>query len=102
VWTHLEADAGVLEADASVPDSWLLVLDAVAEACAAERIDYVPTDLVSRQIRSANGSRKARTMLRLLRRRGYVCAIPNSRDGAPVRWALTSAGRSLRTRRGHF
>jgi hypothetical protein len=88
------------ELDGRVPDSWLVVLDAVAEACALERIDYAPTDLVSSQIRSANGARKARTLLRLLRRRGYVCARPNSREGAPVRWALTSAGHSLRTRRG--
>lgn len=85
--------------DSRVPDSWLVVLDAVAEACAAERVDYAPTDLVSRRIRSADGSRKARTLLRLLRRRGYVCARPNSEDGAPVRWALTSAGQSLRKRR---
>jgi hypothetical protein len=87
------------DTDGEVPASWLAVLDAVAEACAAERIDYAPTDVVSRRIRSADGSRKARTLLRLLRRRGYVCARPNSKDGAPVRWALTSAGRSLRIRR---
>jgi hypothetical protein len=88
------------DTDGEVPASWLAVLDAVAEACAVERSDFAPTDMVSRRIRSADGSRKARTLLRLLRRRGYVCARPNSRDGAPVRWALTTAGRSLRTPRG--
>jgi|SRR5206468_8897897 hypothetical protein len=93
VWTGAETDA-------RVPDRWLVVLDALAEACAAERTDSAPTDLVSRRIRSADGSRTARTLLRLLRRRGYVRARPNSRDGAPARWALTSAGHALRTRRG--
>lgn len=37
-------------------------------------------------------------MLRLLRRRGYVRASHQSGDGSPVRWALTPAGQSLRTR----
>lgn len=99
MWTELEADAPVLQTDGRVPDSWLAVLDAVAEACAAERIDFAPTDVVARRIRFAHGSGRARALLRLLRRRGYVCARPNSKDGAPVRWALTAAGRSLRTRR---
>ena len=88
------------ETDARVPDRWLVVLDALAEACAAERADSAPTDLVSRRIRSADGSGTARTLLRLLRRRGYVCARPTSGDGSPVHWALTSAGDSLRTRCG--
>jgi hypothetical protein len=37
--------------------------------------------------------------LRVLRRRGYLDTIGESVDGAPLRWALTPAGRSVRTRR---
>jgi hypothetical protein len=87
------------QVDVHVPDRWLAVLDALADACAAERADSATTDLVSRRIRHANGSRTARTMLRLLRRRGYVSTRPNSGDGSPVRWALTASGKSLRTPR---
>lgn len=106
VWSDPTVDVGPKTAevgpgpDARVPDSWLAVLDALADACASERTDSAPTDLVSRRVRYANGSGTARTMLRLLRRRGYVRASPQSGDGRPVRWALTPAGQSLRRRRG--
>jgi hypothetical protein len=47
--------------------------------------------------------RTARTLLRLLRRRGYLDTLGESGDGAPRRWALTPAGRSLRDRApGHL
>lgn len=79
-------------------EQWLAVLDAVAEACAAERANSASTRRVSLRIQGVNRS-KARALLRVLRRRGYVDTMGESVDGAPLRWALTPAGRSVRTRR---
>jgi hypothetical protein len=70
---------------------WLTVLEAVAAACAAGHADGASTGDVARRLR-ANGSQPARTLLRALRRRGYVRTIERSVDGAPLRWTLTAAG----------
>lgn len=78
-----------------VPDRWLVVLDAVADLCIAQRSDGVPTDLVSRRLRATNRSATARTVLRALRRQGYLYSPAESVEGAPRRWALTPAGRSV-------
>src|SRR5258708_1583318 len=86
------------DAGGSMSEQWLAVLDAVAEACAAERANSASTKRVSLRIQGVNRG-KARTLLRVLRRRGYVHTMPESVDGAPLRWALTPAGRSVRTRR---
>jgi hypothetical protein len=89
-----DRDAGTV-----VPEQWLAVLDAVAEACAADRASSASTGGISLRVRGANG-RTARTLLRVLRRRGYVCTTGASVDGAPLHWALTAAGRALRTTAG--
>jgi DNA-binding MarR family transcriptional regulator len=72
----------------------LTVLEAVADACAAGHEDGASTGSIARRLR-ANGSLPARRLLRALRRRGYVRTIERSVDGAPLRWALTAAGRAL-------
>lgn len=82
----------------SVSEQLLNVLDAVADACAAEDASSAATGRVSLRIRGVN-RRKARMLLRVLRRRGYVHTTGESVDGAPLRWALTAAGRSVRARR---
>ena len=87
------------QADLSVPDQWLAVLDAVADACATENADSAPTDLVLGRIPDADGSWTVRTLLRLLLRRGYVRIRPGPGNGPPVRWSLTPSGQSLRTHR---
>lgn len=38
-----------------------------------------------------------RTLLRTLRRHGYLASIQNGEDGAPLRWKLTAAGRRARS-----
>lgn len=86
------------DAGSSMSEQWLAVLDAVAEVCAAERANSASTRRVSLRIQGVNRG-QARTLLRVLRRRGYVDTIGKSVDGAPLRWALTAAGRSVRTRR---
>lgn len=73
---------------------WLTVLEAVAGACAAEHADGAPTGNIARRL-GANDSPPARTLLRTLRRRGYVRTIGEPADGAPLRWTLTAAGRAL-------
>ncbi len=87
-----------LDTHSSVSEQWLNVLDAVADACAAERANSAATGRVSLRIEGAN-RRKARMLLRVLRRRGYLDTIGEPVDGAPLRWALTPAGRSARARR---
>lgn len=74
--------------------SWLAVLEAVADACAAKHPDGAPTGDIARRL-GPNGSPPARTLLRALRRRGYVCTTERSVDGSPLRWELTPAGRAL-------
>ncbi len=74
--------------------NWLTVLEAVNDACAAADTEGAPTGSVARRLRT-HGSLPARTLLRALRRRGYVRTIEGSVDGAPRRWALTAAGRAL-------
>lgn len=76
-----------------LPVHWLAALDAVAEACAAERAASAPTGLVARRIQGADGCHPARTLLRVLRRHGYVASIQDGEEGAPLRWTLTVAGR---------
>ncbi len=76
----------------------LAVLDALEAACTADHCSSVPTARVSLQIGGGHGG-TARALLRVLRRRGYVCTTGESVDGAPLRWALTPAGRALRTAR---
>src|SRR5436190_15548386 len=78
---------------ASVPEHLLAVLDAVSAVCADERSDSAPTGHIARRLR-ARGSPPARTLLRALRRHGYVRTVEASVDGAPLRWALTPAGRA--------
>jgi hypothetical protein len=83
------------DARTAVPEQWLAVLDAVADACAAEHASSASTRRISVRIRGVN-ARTARMLLRLLRRRGYLDVVGEYGDGAPLRWALTPAGRSLR------
>lgn len=85
----------------SVSEQWLNVLDAVADACAAEHANSAATSRVSLRIQGVN-RRNARMLLRVLRRRGYLDTTGESVDGAPLRWALTAAGRSVRARRDHM
>jgi hypothetical protein len=82
--------------DDGLPVHWLAALDAVADACAAERVTSAPTGLVARQIHGANGTHPARTLLRVLRRHGYLATIKDREEGAPLRWTLTAAGRRAR------
>ena len=84
-----DRDAGV------VPDKWLAVLDALARACSAERSASAPTGRISLQAGRNNGH-TTRTVLRVLRRRGYVYTTGESVDGAPLKWGLTSAGQAVR------
>ncbi len=79
-----------------LPMHWLAALDAVAEACSAERAASAPTRLVARRLHGAEGSNTARTLLRTLRRHGYLASIQDQ-EGAPVRWTLTAAGRHARS-----
>ena len=81
-----------------LPVHWLAALDAVAEACAAERAANATTRLVARRIHRADGSHPARTLLRVLRRHGYLASIQDGEEGAPVRWTLTAAGRRARSK----
>jgi hypothetical protein len=82
----------------ALPVHWLAVLDAVAEACAAERAASATTRLVARRIHTADGSHPARTVLRVLRRHGYLASIQDGDEGAPLRWTLTAAGRRARSK----
>lgn len=85
-----DRDAGTL-----VPQQWMAVLNAVFDGCAAARSTSVETGVIS--LRAKGISRgTARTVLRVLRRRGYVCTTGESVNGAPLRWSLTPAGRALR------
>ncbi len=81
----------------ALPVHWLAALDAVAEACAAERAASAPTGMVARRIHPPDGSHPARTLLRVLRRHGYLASIQDGKDGAPLRWTLTAAGRRARS-----
>lgn len=83
---------------AELPVHWLAVLDAVADACAAERTASAPTGLVGRRLHGADGSHTARTLLRMLRRHGYLASIQDEEEGAPVRWTLTAAGHHARSK----
>ena len=80
-----------------LPVHWLAALDAVAEACAAQRTASAPTRLVARRLHGADVSHMARTLLRMLRRHGYVSSIRDEEEGAPLRWTLTVAGRQARS-----
>jgi ribosomal protein S8 len=77
-----------------LPVHWLAALDAVAEACAAERAASARTRSVACRIHTANGSR---SLLRVLRRHGYLASIQDGNEGAPLRWTLTAAGRHARS-----
>lgn len=88
-------------ASTAVPQQWLAVLDAVAEACAAEHASAASTGHVSARITGVN-RHTARTLLRLLRRRGYLDTTGLPGDGVPLQWALTPAGRSLQTGPRHI
>jgi hypothetical protein len=80
-----------------LPAHWLEALDAVAEACAAQRAASAPTGLVAHRIHGADGNHSARTLLRVLRRHGYIASVRHEEDGAPLRWTLTAAGRRARS-----
>jgi hypothetical protein len=80
-----------------LPMHWLAALDAVAEACSAERTASAPTGLVARRLHVADGSHTARTLLRMLRRHGYLASIQTNQEGAPLRWKLTAAGHHARS-----
>src|SRR5262245_19501987 len=73
-----------------LPVHWLAALDAVAEASAADPAASATTRLVARRIHTADGSHPARTLLRLLRRHGYLASIQDAEEGAPLRWTLTA------------
>ncbi len=79
-----------------LPMHWVAALDAVAEACSTERDASAPTGLVARRLHGADRSHTARTLLRMLRRHGYLASVQNE-EGAPVRWTLTAAGRHARS-----
>jgi hypothetical protein len=83
---------------AGLPVHWLAALDAVADACTAERAASAPTGLVGRRLRDADGSHTTRTLLRMLRRHGYLASIQDEKEGAPLRWTLTAAGRHARSK----
>jgi hypothetical protein len=84
--------------DDGLPVHWLAALNAVAEACAAERAASATTRLVARRIHTADGAHSARTLLRVLRRHGYLASTQDGEEGAPLRWALTPAGRRARSK----
>jgi hypothetical protein len=81
-----------------LPTHWLAALDAVADACAAEHAASAPTGLVARRLHGANGPHAARTLLRALRRHGYLESIQDGEEGAPLRWTLTTAGGHARSK----
>jgi hypothetical protein len=83
--------------DEGLPVHWLAVLDAVADACSAEGAAGAPTRMVAFRLHGADGSHTARTLLRMLRRHGYVSSIQNEEQGSPLRWTLTAAGRHARS-----
>jgi hypothetical protein len=83
--------------DDGLPAHWLEALDAVAQACAAERAASAPTPLVAHRIHGADGNHSARTLLRVLRRHGYLASVQHGEEGAPLRWTLTAAGRRARS-----
>jgi hypothetical protein len=85
------------DARAELPAHWLAALDAVADACAADPSASAPTGLVGRRLHGADGSHTARTLLRILRRHGYLASIPNEEEGAPLRWTLTASGHDARS-----
>jgi ribosomal protein S8 len=75
----------------------MAALDAVADACAAEQAASAPTGTIARRIHRPDGSHPARTLLRVLRRHGYLASIQDGEDGTPLRWTLTAAGRRARS-----
>jgi hypothetical protein len=83
---------------AAVPEHWLAVLEAVAAVCADEDSDSAPTGHIARRL-PATRSLPTRTLLRALRRHGYVRTTGASVDGAPLRWALTATGRTVACRK---
>jgi len=85
--------------DIGLPVHGQAVLDAVEDACSSARSDSATTGLIARHLPDLNGSRTPRTLLRALRRRGYVQTLTETADGAPIRWTLTPAGHALTTRR---
>jgi hypothetical protein len=80
-----------------LPAHWQAVIDAVEDACSSARSGSATTGLVARRLSGLHGS--PRTLLRVLRRRGYVQTLTETADGDPIRWTLTPAGRALTTRR---
>jgi hypothetical protein len=82
-----------------LPEQWQAVLDAVEDACWSAGGDGATTGLIARRLGVLTGSRTPRTLLRVLRRRGYVETLAETEEGAPIRWRLTQAGRAVTTRR---
>ena len=80
-----------------LPVHWLAALEAVAQACAAGRAASATTPLVARRIHTADGSHPARTLLRVLRRHGYLASVQNGEEGAPLQWTLTATGHRARS-----
>jgi hypothetical protein len=80
-----------------LPAHWLAALDAVAEACAAERSASAPTGRVAHRIHGADGNHSTRTLLRVLRRHGYLDSVQHEEQGAPLHWTLTAAGHRARS-----
>jgi hypothetical protein len=81
-----------------LPTHWLAALDAVADACAAEHTTSAPTGLVARRLHGGNGPHAARTLLRALRRHGYLESTDDREQGAALRWTLTTAGDRARSK----
>ena len=74
-------------------DQALFVLGAVADACAQDVEDGVPTSAVTRRIDGSaqRSSRSVRALLRVLHRQGYVRRVTLVDEG-PSRWAPTDEG----------
>ena len=84
-----------------LPDHWLVVLRTVASACAGDRSESVPTPRVARDLRdqAPEAAASARTLLRALRRHGYLDS-PRETGGGPARWAPTRKGLAYLDGRG--
>jgi hypothetical protein len=96
---NLNAIVHEREPHIGLPAHWQAVLDAVEDACSSARSDSATPGLIARRLPGLNGSRTPRTLLRVLRRRGYVRTLTETAAGDPIRWTLTPAGRALTTRR---
>lgn len=76
-------------------ERWVAVLRTVVDACHAEAVDAVTTAAIANRLRDCppGGRSSVRTLLRVLRRHGYVRTFSRDND-EPVRWAPTDKGRA--------